>query len=1345
MSEHEYKRKRRPVSRREPTASAERVYSAPNSNATLRSGQQLGIGYQSGPLYNLAGMYFEQGEAGVTFRDIDAVANQLANPGTGDALQQNQRLGLERRFGRDFSQVRIHTGPIADKVTGALRAKALTHRQHIWLGHQASITDDRLIAHELTHVAQQGFAPTRSHRAPIGLSPAARTPAHSDAAATSRGSTQRPTAGPSRAAAAAATPATVQRIDLWDTAVNIGGSVVSGVGSAVEFVSEIPGNLASLALSELRPLVRRIAPNFYNFFANGGVSGFLNRLVQRGIRSLFSGIMNSIRNVVNLDNLGRGFDQAREWLSTVTEQFSSDACDAVLGAASRVREFFSDTFGPVIDKISSVSCQVKTFLNGIWESIGTPIWDFLRNVGGDIWEGLQGFIRDAGRLIREAREALGGAWDTIKDWLGIEAEEGTSEGGGLWNWIRDQVSEIGSSIADLVRPIMGPLRDAAGVLLLLVPGGQIFAVMALWPRLRQAFDWISEVWSDLNLIPRARAFLTETVFPALMDAAEAVAQALLSQADWLVGTLSSFVGTVASVVDMIPNVLLPMRPVITFVLGLFRQVLGFARSGIQYVSRNFRSLARRLIRFIGIILDGLVQLISIALNPFGIVGFLAGTLWRLIPECLKGPFIDFILNTIIGFLRTMPPLPMLGILWPVIKSAMLGFLQTVLDLTLARKVNISNRIALIISGMSPTFVFGFFRGIVLGLWEAITGPITAIAMVFELPTMLQEFLGNLGVRLCELVEQIRCFAAELTTRIFGSLDSVLSAIGEFLQEPSRIIELIRCAIEGILSGARQLGSQIATRLIDLFEGPVDAIGEQLGRVASHFLVQAVITYFTAGAGTAVTSGLSIVRQIATALRTLGRAIRQIVQIVRGLFGRLVGFLRGLASKFGRAVVRGGRSILGRLGGFFRRVARWFGRLLGRMGRAIRRRFMLSPAQRLRWIAFQGEVRSRTQAPSGMTKSRLRGIYRGILNRYRTVAKRPAFITKHGPHWRLWVRRVKSIRPRRVGEVLLDRNSRWRAGARAIARAFRRIKRRPGDINTGMVQRILTPIGRRYHYRGAPRVTFEGERNQFEVNWAMSNGNTAARLQDKLPRNLNNFIAVNPGRIAVLDNFVSQSGRGRSPAVGSMVDLERIRSWPNCVTTAYVKGHLISGHFTHGYWSNWTPITRSANYWMEQRWETLIRRQMPRSLSAFFRQRRRLTTGLTIASNKPPVRIYELKVEAHGSSPAGPSRVIKDPSPSRCVPNDDGSGNNPRRPGARRRGRIHQERNLARVIRMTIVRKEQDNSGSWRKQPGLRLLMRGVRSPSDVVNVPNQVRYGGTADRVNRSRGIHGFPGGDIEP
>ncbi len=61
-------------------------------------------------------------------------------------------------------------------------------------------------------------------------------------------------------------------------------------------------------------------------------------------------------------------------------------------------------------------------------------------------------------------------------------------------------------------------------------------------------------------------------------------------------------------------------------------MLGFARTGIRFVSRSFRSLMRRILEIIQIIWRVLVRIISVVVNPFGLVGFLVGTLWQLLPR-----------------------------------------------------------------------------------------------------------------------------------------------------------------------------------------------------------------------------------------------------------------------------------------------------------------------------------------------------------------------------------------------------------------------------------------------------------------------------------------------------------------------------------------------------------------------------------------------------------------------------------------------------------------------------------------------------------------------------------------
>ncbi len=1103
---------------------------------------------------------------------VDQAEPILRDPGPGSPLRPGLRETLEQRFGRDLGHIRVHTGPRADVAANALKAAAFTHGHHIFLRASTQADDKRTMAHEIAHVAQQGAAP------PLRL--AARAPRRAALPPA-------PRAAPASARAGAA--GGVQRIDLWSAARRVGRGVVSGVRAVGGAVAELGADLLAQGRDAVFAAIRRVAPGFLPLFQGDGIRGFLSRLINRGVRSLFDGLLGPLRGMFNFDAMGARVTQAVAWLSSIAGQLANNDCSGVIAAGRQISAFFGRALGPVIDRITSIASSVKGFFSSIWEAIGAPVVEILRNIGGEIWQSLRGFVRDVGSVIRRVRSALGSAWTTVKGWLGIGAEEGTDEGGGLWNWIKGKAAEIGESISSVIRPAMGHLRGVGGVLLLIVPGGQLIGIMQLWPQLQRAYGWLSQRWSDLNLIPRARAFMVNTVLPALMNAAETVGQAVLAGADWLLGQLNNLAGVLAAAASSAVGVLSPLRALISFAREKFSQMITWAQGGLRYASRNFRSLMRRLIEFMGVVLDALRRLMAIVVNPFGIVGFLQGTLWRLIPECLKGPIIDFIIDILLRLVRAMPAIPQLGILWPLIKAAMIGFFQRVKSgFSTARKVAVSNKIARIVSGMSPSFAFGYLRGLVTGVFQGIIAPFQAIALIFELPSRVQTFLQNLGVRFCEIIEQIRCFAANLAGRVFGTLDDVLGALGELLEDPSRILDLIRCAIEGALSAAEGIGEQIANGLMEILESAEESIGQRLGELTGSFLVQAVIAYFTAGAGAAV----GVAGQIARALGTVGRAIGQVLRTVTQLFGRLVSFLRGLASRFASAAAGGARSVLGRLGAWFRSVAAWFGRLLRRVVRFFRRRFGLSAAQRAQWLAFRGSVASLTASyVSGVRRRTLATAYRGVLNRYRSVAKRPAFITKHGPHWRLWVRRVKGIRPRKVGETLLDRSTRWRQGRKEVRSTIRRLKRRPGLVGSAEIRAALPRIKTKYRYT-ALDVRFDSTRNDFNVTGAMSPNGSVTRSAPERPKE--NRVRVVAGQRHVMVNPLVKRSATRSPPWGTPTEwpeIEKIKTRSGR-STLYIKGHIVSGHFADGNTSNLTPITRSANGLMATQAETPVRRQLP---------------------------------------------------------------------------------------------------------------------------------------------------------
>ena len=87
--------------------------------------------------------------------------------GSGSPLNPALRQDMERRFGHDFSRVRVHTDSVADQSADEVNALAYTVGRNIVFGagRFAPETQEgrRLLAHELTHVVQQGSSASNSH------------------------------------------------------------------------------------------------------------------------------------------------------------------------------------------------------------------------------------------------------------------------------------------------------------------------------------------------------------------------------------------------------------------------------------------------------------------------------------------------------------------------------------------------------------------------------------------------------------------------------------------------------------------------------------------------------------------------------------------------------------------------------------------------------------------------------------------------------------------------------------------------------------------------------------------------------------------------------------------------------------------------------------------------------------------------------------------------------------------------------------------------------------------------------------------------------------------------------
>ncbi len=91
--------------------------------------------------------------------------------GGGHPLSKSARSYFEPRFGYDFSNVRVHTGNKAEKLSQDLGANAFTVENDIFFNHSqynpVSGEGKQLIAHELTHTLQQQKQSTLNQERPL--------------------------------------------------------------------------------------------------------------------------------------------------------------------------------------------------------------------------------------------------------------------------------------------------------------------------------------------------------------------------------------------------------------------------------------------------------------------------------------------------------------------------------------------------------------------------------------------------------------------------------------------------------------------------------------------------------------------------------------------------------------------------------------------------------------------------------------------------------------------------------------------------------------------------------------------------------------------------------------------------------------------------------------------------------------------------------------------------------------------------------------------------------------------------------------------------------------------------
>lgn len=124
------------------------------ARALLKLQRRFGNHYVGQVLARSASAEQDAGDLGHVERTIDQAR------GGGQGLEHSVRRQMESSFGADFSGVRVHTDARADGLNHALSARAFATGQDIFFRqgeyNPGASAGRELLAHELTHVVQQG-------------------------------------------------------------------------------------------------------------------------------------------------------------------------------------------------------------------------------------------------------------------------------------------------------------------------------------------------------------------------------------------------------------------------------------------------------------------------------------------------------------------------------------------------------------------------------------------------------------------------------------------------------------------------------------------------------------------------------------------------------------------------------------------------------------------------------------------------------------------------------------------------------------------------------------------------------------------------------------------------------------------------------------------------------------------------------------------------------------------------------------------------------------------------------------------------------------------------------------
>jgi hypothetical protein len=376
--------------------------------------------------------------------DQQTAATIRSKTAGGQPLPGETRSFMEPRFGNDFSNVRIHHDQGAAQLNTQLNARAFTYQNHIFFGEgqyqPQSPQGKQLLAHELTHVVQQGGAKGLNSKSAMGSS-SDYTNLQTKPSGNSSPVIQRGVLDDVKEGARAVAGAVSGIIN------NVRQALGGGIAAATTWIRNIASGIGA-GISAAWTFISNLAST-----AGLGVAAawtFIQGIASR----IGQGITSALTWIKGLaTKLNMGITNAWNWIQTVASTIAMN----ITNSWNFIRNLASSMAAGITSAWGFIQAAAKQIAMNI-----TNTWSFIQKLASRLAMGITNAWKWVQTVASNLARSITSAWDWIQtvasrigmhlpaswNWVKVLASRLAMGITNSWNWVQAMASKIATGITN---------------------------------------------------------------------------------------------------------------------------------------------------------------------------------------------------------------------------------------------------------------------------------------------------------------------------------------------------------------------------------------------------------------------------------------------------------------------------------------------------------------------------------------------------------------------------------------------------------------------------------------------------------------------------------------------------------------------------------------------------------------------------------------------------------------------------------------------------------------------------------------------------------------------------------